>query len=258
LTLSGVNTYIGTTGIDGGALVVNGSIAISSLTKVNGGTLGDTGTAGNTQVNSGGTFAPGSGAPGSKMTVASNLAFQSGAIYLVQVSPSTTSFANVTGRATLIGGTMQAVLAPGSYVARSYDILHAGGTTFGTAGFAAGLDYHFTRDTVLGFALAGGRTKWDLAQELGGGRSDAFRPAPTPRRAPGQPISRGRLHSPITGCQPIVSRRSATTSAPISTHRVLPDARKPVIVSVRRSLGSRPMPRRRRRASARRDTARLT
>src|SRR5262249_10198306 len=42
-----------------------------------------------------------------------------------------------------------------------------------TAGYAAGLDYHFTRDTVLGLALAGGGTNWNLAQGLGGGRSDA-------------------------------------------------------------------------------------
>ncbi len=41
-------------------------------------------------------------------------------------------------------------------------------------GFAGGLDYHFTRDTVVGFALAGGGTNWGLAQGLGGGRSDAF------------------------------------------------------------------------------------
>ena len=43
-----------------------------------------------------------------------------------------------------------------------------------TFGFAAGLDYHFTRDTVAGFALAGGGTNWTLAQGLGSGRSDAF------------------------------------------------------------------------------------
>jgi outer membrane autotransporter protein len=41
-------------------------------------------------------------------------------------------------------------------------------------GFAAGLDYHFARDTVVGFALAGGGTNWSLAQGLGGGKSDAF------------------------------------------------------------------------------------
>jgi uncharacterized protein with beta-barrel porin domain len=42
------------------------------------------------------------------------------------------------------------------------------------AGFTAGLDYHLTRDTVIGFALAGGGTGWSLAQGLGGGKSDAF------------------------------------------------------------------------------------
>jgi uncharacterized protein with beta-barrel porin domain len=41
-------------------------------------------------------------------------------------------------------------------------------------GFTAGFDYHLTRDTVIGFALAGGGTGWSLAQGLGGGRSDAF------------------------------------------------------------------------------------
>ena len=41
-------------------------------------------------------------------------------------------------------------------------------------GFAAGMDYHFTPDTLAGFALAGGGTNWGLAQGLGGGRSDAF------------------------------------------------------------------------------------
>jgi autotransporter-associated beta strand protein len=43
-----------------------------------------------------------------------------------------------------------------------------------TAGYAAGLDYHVTRDSVVGVALAGGGTNWSLAQGIGGGRSDAF------------------------------------------------------------------------------------
>jgi outer membrane autotransporter protein len=36
------------------------------------------------------------------------------------------------------------------------------------------MDYRLMRDTVVGFALAGGGTRWGLAQGLGGGRSDAF------------------------------------------------------------------------------------
>jgi outer membrane autotransporter protein len=43
-----------------------------------------------------------------------------------------------------------------------------------TAGGAAGLDYHLTRDSVVGVALAGGGTNWSLAQGLGTGKSDAF------------------------------------------------------------------------------------
>jgi outer membrane autotransporter protein len=43
-----------------------------------------------------------------------------------------------------------------------------------TAGFAGGLDYRLTPNSVVGFALAGGGTNWSLAQGLGGGRSDAF------------------------------------------------------------------------------------
>jgi uncharacterized protein YhjY with autotransporter beta-barrel domain len=42
------------------------------------------------------------------------------------------------------------------------------------AGGAAGLDYRLAPGTVVGFALAGAGTNWDLAQGLGGGKSDAF------------------------------------------------------------------------------------
>lgn len=41
-------------------------------------------------------------------------------------------------------------------------------------GVAAGADYHFSRDALVGFALSGGSTRWDLAQAIGGGKSDAM------------------------------------------------------------------------------------
>ena len=120
-----VNTYTGATNVNGGTLVVNGSIATSSLTNVNtGGTLAGTGTVGNTLV-AGGTFAPGNGTPGSSMTVAGSLAFTTAGIYMVQVNPATSSFATVTGTAALNGATLSAVFAPGTYVARQYTILTA-------------------------------------------------------------------------------------------------------------------------------------
>jgi outer membrane autotransporter protein len=53
-------------------------------------------------------------------------------------------------------------------------IVGSNNVTARTYGFASGTDYHFTPDTVAGFALRGGGTNWSLAQGFGGGRSDAF------------------------------------------------------------------------------------
>jgi outer membrane autotransporter protein len=41
-----------------------------------------------------------------------------------------------------------------------------------TSAIGAGLDYHLSRDTLLGVALAGGQTAWGLSQGLGGGESN--------------------------------------------------------------------------------------
>ena len=174
LVLSAANTYSGPTTVSGGALVVTGSIANSGVTVDNGAVLTGTGTVGATTVMSGGTFAPGSGTPGSSMTIAGNLAFQSGALYLVQVNPSSASGANVTagGTATL-AGTVQAAFASGSYVARTYTILSAagglGGTTFNTlttnnlpAGFTASLSYT-ANDVILNLTATLGQ------QQIGSG-----------------------------------------------------------------------------------------
>src|SRR5262249_13478474 len=66
--------------------------------------------------------------------------------------------------------------AYGGYNRTSGDPLVAGthDLTARAGGVAAGLDYRLAPNTVVGFALAGGATKWDLAQGLGGGKSDAF------------------------------------------------------------------------------------
>jgi autotransporter-associated beta strand protein len=126
LTLSGLNAYTGPTTVSDGSLIVNGSIAASSLTTVNNGaTLGGNGVVGTTLINAGGALAPGPSGSGGTLTVAGNLAFQSGAMYVVAVTPSAASATNVSGTATL-AGTVQANFGAGTFLKDSYTILTAG------------------------------------------------------------------------------------------------------------------------------------
>jgi outer membrane autotransporter protein len=152
--LAGTNTYTGNTVVNAGTLEVDGTIANSASVTVNAGAkLSGTGTVdppGLTTISSGGTLAPGNPTnPTGTLTITGNLAFQSGAIYLIQVTPSAASSTNVAGTASL-AGSVQAVLAPGMYLPGSYTILHSAGlngTTFNgltanvPANFIAGLSY---------------------------------------------------------------------------------------------------------------------
>jgi uncharacterized protein with beta-barrel porin domain len=171
-TLTGSGSQAWT--VNAGALFVDGSIG--SATVSSGATLGGSGTVGAITVLSGGTFAPGpsSGTPG-VMTVTGNLAFQSGAIYLVQVNPSTSSTSNVSGTATL-GGTVQANFAPGTFLERSYTILSATGGRIGTFGALATLGLPAGFQASLSYT--GNTAVLDLSAQLV--------PPPGPP-APGQP-----------------------------------------------------------------------
>jgi autotransporter-associated beta strand protein len=131
LILSGANTYTGLTTIRGGTLSVasTGSIANSSVFINNGGVLSGDGAVGPVTVRSGGVLAPDPpGGPGT-IVIAGNLAFQSGAVYLVQMNSS----ANVAGSASLTGAGVQLVLTPGTSMTRSFEILRATGGLGGTA-----------------------------------------------------------------------------------------------------------------------------
>jgi autotransporter-associated beta strand protein len=164
LILSGTSTFSGLTQVHNGVLQVDGSIVSSSQTSVSGGVLRGTGTVGMTQINSGGTFSPGA-LPGTSMTVAGNLAFQSGAIYLVQVSTLGMTSANVSGTA-FLGGTVTVAASAGwQHWTVIKSILHAGalnGTFAGVnapSGFDASLSYSLTDVTLT---ISGGFSS-DLA-----------------------------------------------------------------------------------------------
>jgi uncharacterized protein with beta-barrel porin domain len=164
--LTGTNGYTGATNINAGTLEVDGAITSSSNVTVNaGGALTGTGTVDPSTVTiaSGATFIPGTaGTAGSSMTIAGNLVFQSGSTYVVYVNPTTSSFTNVTGTASLAGA-VNANFASGSYISKVYTILSAGSVT-GTFGalttanlpsnFTASLNYdtaHAYLDLALSF-----------------------------------------------------------------------------------------------------------
>jgi uncharacterized protein with beta-barrel porin domain len=102
--------------------------------NASGGVLGGTATVGGLNVLSGGTFMPGNGTAGTSMSVTGNLAFQSGAQYLVQLNPAIASFTSVTGTAMPGGATVDANFAAGTYVSKQYTILTATGGVSGTFG----------------------------------------------------------------------------------------------------------------------------
>jgi autotransporter-associated beta strand protein len=136
LVLSGANTYTGPTNVLSGTLNVTGSIAASSLTTVaSGASLTGAGALGRTQINAGGRLAPGNPAnPAGALMIAGNLAFQPGALYLIQVTPPAAAAVIVTGAASL-NGTVNAVFTSGNYVSKSkqFTILSAAGGLGGTA-----------------------------------------------------------------------------------------------------------------------------
>ena len=97
----------------------------SDAWNVNGGTLSGTGTLADLNVNSGGTLQPGT-TPGTAMKITGNLAFQSGALYVVTLNGTASTLAKVSGTASLAGG-VQALLQPGVTKQTTYTILHSGG-----------------------------------------------------------------------------------------------------------------------------------
>jgi outer membrane autotransporter protein len=129
LTLSGASTFTGPTNVNAGILNVSGSL-VSTVLVNSGGTLMGIGSIGGLNVANGGTVAPGNSI--GTINVTGNVGFAPGSIYQVEANAAGQSdriAAN--GSATLTGGTVQVVAAPGVYGPSTvYTILTAlGGVT---------------------------------------------------------------------------------------------------------------------------------
>jgi autotransporter-associated beta strand protein len=109
LTLTGANTFTGATDITSGELIVNGSLANSSLTTIRrGARLGGTGTLGNTTVQAGGVHAPGNSI--GTQTIIGN--YTNNGVLQIEGTPTSTDKLIVSGNVNISGATLDLLLSP--------------------------------------------------------------------------------------------------------------------------------------------------
>jgi len=131
-TLTGTNTYSGTTTVNEGTLLVNGNhgAATSAVTVGASGTLGGAGIIGGAvTVNSGGMLAPGAGA--GTLTISNNLALNSGAMLNFELGATNASDKVVVSGALALGGTLNVTNLTG-FGTNTYTLFTYGGALSGT------------------------------------------------------------------------------------------------------------------------------
>lgn len=139
-TITGSGDFSGSTAINEGTLLVNGSLAGSAVTVASGGRLGGAGTVGATTVASGGRIAPGNSI--GTLTVNGGYTQSAGSVYEVEVDPGTVTSdrIQVNGTATLASGAALYIVnyTGAAYVAgQRYTIL----TSTGLSGSYGSDDY---------------------------------------------------------------------------------------------------------------------
>jgi autotransporter-associated beta strand protein len=146
--LTASNTYSGGTTVDNGVLVVDGSIALSSLLVNSAGTLAGTGIVGNTSIN-GGVLSPGNNSIGT-LTVQGNLTLATAATYMVQVSGNSVDRIAVTNNA-MLAGTVAVQMLSRVATTTTYTILTSAGTS-GTFQSVVLTNVGFARNPHLSYA----------------------------------------------------------------------------------------------------------
>lgn len=143
--------FTGSTRVEGGQLIVNGSLTASNVT-VSGGVLGGTGMLGNVGIHPGGTISPGHGSIGT-LTVA-NFGQAPGSTYQVELA------SNGTGDRINVAGLTELIDAPALQIIRADGGPYALGTRYTVLTSAGGVTgtYALTGDTqitaFLGFSAA--------------------------------------------------------------------------------------------------------
>ena len=179
LTLAGANTFTGTATVNGGTLLVNGSVNASSVSVGDVSTLGGNGTiTGAVNLNSGGTLAPGSGI--GRLTVSNSLVAANGSVTRMEISKtgSVTTNDAITGLTSIsYGGSLTVTnLGPGALAAGDTFPLFSAGAYAGTftatnlPTLPAGLAWNFDGGSgVLSVVNPVATNPTNLAFSLGGG-----------------------------------------------------------------------------------------
>ncbi|MGA7274738.1 MAG: autotransporter-associated beta strand repeat-containing protein [Candidatus Udaeobacter sp.] len=166
LTITALNTYDGDTIVDGGTLLVNGSITgMGDATVNSGGTLGGTGTIiGTVTVNAGGTLAPGNGGNNTGILTTGALTMAPASNFRIDINGTTpgTGYDQINvaaGGVTITGSNLVVTVGTSTSLGQTFTILNktAPGAITGTfAGIPQGGTVTGSNGTVFSVSYTGG------------------------------------------------------------------------------------------------------